>query len=240
MSEAGHAKNVANFETLVNIIIALGTVYKPTGAIITLTALQTKLTGAKAVIADVGAKDAEETNAGKLRAQAFEGHEKLATRVYNAYAAGDSDELVSSNLAGYLRKLRGKRAGEKPEPVPNLEGGEPVDKSRSVSQQSYDSIVANWRLTIQLLETQSGYQPNEDDLKLAALQAFVDNLETVNNAAKIASIALDNARDARDAVLYDEATGMLTLVRKVKQYVKSLPNAGAAYEQLVDLEFKKN
>jgi len=240
MSEAGHAKNVANFETLINIIIALDTIYKPSNTAILLTALQAMLADAKAAITNVGAKDSEETNTGKLRETAFDGHAKLATRVGNAYAAGDSDELVSENIAAILRKLRGKRKGEKPEPVANAEGGEPVDKSHSVSQQSYDSIVANWRLLIQLLETQSGYLPNEDDLKLSSLIAFVDNLEAKNNAAKVATINVQNARAARDEILYNAETGMLALVRKVKKYVSTLKNAGAAYEQLVALKFKKN
>ena len=50
MSEAGHAKNVANFETLINIIIALGLRYQPSNPSILLTALQILLGNAKAKI----------------------------------------------------------------------------------------------------------------------------------------------------------------------------------------------
>jgi hypothetical protein len=239
MSEAGHAKNVANFETLTNIVNALDGTYQPTSPMILPAGLQTVLADSKAAVTAVGAKDSASTNAGKLRAQAFDGHEKLATRVGNAYAAGDTDELVSSNLTGLIRKLRGRRAGEKPAPVPNAEGGDPIDKSHSVSQQSYDNLIANWRLIIQLLETQAGYKPNEEDLTIAALKTFVDNLDAKNNAAKIAVIDAKNARADRNRILYDDETGMLTAVRKVKKYVSTLKNAGAAYEQLVALKFRK-
>jgi hypothetical protein len=240
MSDAGHAKNTASFETLINIVTALGAIYDPTSTISKIPAMQTMLGEAEAAITEVGAKSAEETNAVKLRADDFEDHEKLATRIYNAYLAGDSDELVADNLAAIIRKLRGKRKGEKPEPVASVEGGTPVDKSHSVSQLSYDSLVANWRLLIQLLETQPAYKPNENDLKISALTAFVDNLDAVNNAAKLAAIAAQNARANRDRILYDAETGMLTVVRKVKQYVKSLPDAQTAYQQLIALEFKWN
>jgi hypothetical protein len=238
MSDTGHAKNIMNFEVLVNIVIALGDLYKPANPLTLISALQSMLAEAKQAITDVGAKDAAETNAGKLRETTFEGHAKLATRIGNAYASGDNDELVSSNLAGYVRKLRGERAGEKPAPVTN-EAGEKIDPSHSVSQQSYDSIVSNWRLLIQLLETQSGYRPNEEDLKIASIRAFADNLEATNNAAKLATIDVKNARAERDRILYDERTGMLYVVKKVKKYVSTLKNAGAALDQLVDLKFKE-
>jgi hypothetical protein len=237
MSEAGHAKNVANFETLTNIIIALGALYNPVNTAILLIALQSMLADAKAAIIEVGGKDSQETNAGKLRETAFEGHAKLATRVGNAYAAGNTEELVSENIAAIVRKLRGSRKGDKPESAPNIEGGEPVDKSHSVSQQSYDSIVANWRLLIQLLETQIGYKPNEEDLTLETLAAFVNDLEAKNNAAKIATINVQNARAQRDEILYNEETGMLAIVRKVKKYVSTI--SPTAYAQLVDLKFKR-
>lgn len=40
MSEVGNAKNVANFEQAINIIIALGAVYNPFQTLIVLSALQ--------------------------------------------------------------------------------------------------------------------------------------------------------------------------------------------------------
>lgn len=237
-SETGHAKNVANFETLVNIIIALGAIYQPSNPTILLTALQALLALAKSAMNAVGTKEAEETNAAKLRETAFEGHSKLATRVANAYNAGASDELVSSNIAGYLRELRGKRKGKKTDDDPATPEDESAN-SISVSQVSYDNLIATWRLLLQLLETQAGYNPNEPELKIDALIAYVDDLEAKNNAAKIASIAAKNARTNRDEILYNSETGMLEAVGKVKKYVKSLANQSAVYAQLTALKFKR-
>lgn len=239
MADTGHAKNIANFEQLINIVIALGAAYVPSAAILLLTALQALLTAAKSAQTEVGAKETAETSAGKEREDAFEGQSKMATRVVAAYAASDADQSVGKNLAGYVRKLRGKRAGDKPEDDPETLEIDESQSGHSVSQVSYDSLVATWRLIIQLLAAQAGYAPNEADLTVEALTAYVDNLEAKNNAAKLAEIAADNARASRDQILYAPQTGMLDIVQRVKKYVKSISAGANAYEQLMDLEFKK-
>lgn len=238
MSEIGHAKNVANFETLINIIIALGLRYQPSNPTILLTALQILLNDAKGKIAAVTAADAEETNTAKTRTAAFKGHLKLATRVINAYDASDSDELVSSNLAGFLRRLRGERAGEKPVDDPAT----PEDESataHSVSHLSYDNLVTTWKDLIELLKTQAGYKPNEEDLKIANLETYVADLEAKQTTAKNATIASQNARTARNQILYDEETGIIPIVNKIKKYVKSIPDSEAVMKQIIALKFRK-
>lgn len=239
MSEVGNAKNVANFETFINIIISLGLRYQPSNPALLLTALQTLLTDAKAKTDAVNAADAEETNAAKTRTAAFEGHLKFATRVGNAYAASDSDELVSSNIEGLLRRLRGERAGDAPVDDPST----PEDESataHSVSHLSYDNIIATWSELIELLRTQANYNPNENDLKIERLELYVADLEAKQNAAKNATIAVKNARAARDEVLYNKKTGILTIVVKVKKYVKSIADSEAVYQQLTALKFRRN
>ncbi|MCD9189300.1 MAG: hypothetical protein LUM44_22980 [Pyrinomonadaceae bacterium] len=238
MSEVGHAKNVANFETLINIIIALGLRYQPSNPAIFLTALQVLLNDAKAKITAVSAADAEETNAAKTRNAAFEGHLKLATRVINAYNASSSDELVSSNLAGFMRRLRGERKGEKPVDDPATPGNE-SSAAHSVSHLSYDNLAATWRELIELLKTQAGYKPNEEDLKIANLETYVADLEAKQTTAKNATIASQNARTDRNAVLYDEETGIIPIVKKIKKYVKSIPDSEAVMKQITALKFRE-
>jgi hypothetical protein len=239
MAETGHAKNVSNFEQLINIVVALGAAYMPSAAALLLTALQAMLVAAKAALTEVGAKETAETSAGKQREAAFEGQSKMATRVVAAYAASDADQLVGENLAGYVRKLRGKRAGDAPEDDPLTPDIDESESAHSVSQVSYDNLVATWRLIIQLLATQPAYKPNEADLKLEALTEYVDNLEAKNNAAKQAARAADTARADRDELLYAPKTGMLDIVVRVKKYVKSLPSGANAYQQLTALKFKR-
>ena len=51
-SEVGHAKNVANFETLIIDCQAFGTSYNPSNTAITITALQTLYTNANTALND--------------------------------------------------------------------------------------------------------------------------------------------------------------------------------------------
>jgi hypothetical protein len=204
-----------------------------------LTALQALLVAAKAAQTAVGAKETAETAKGKERETAFEGQSKMATRVVAAYAASDADQSVGKNLAGYVRKLRGERSGDAPVDDPLTPDVDESKSAHSVSQVSFDSLVATWRLILQLLTTQEGYKPNETDLTLDALIDYVDNLEAKNNAAKLADIAADNARAARDEILYAENTGLLDIALRVRKYLKSVPSAANAYEQAMALTFKK-
>jgi len=49
------------------------------------------------------------------------------------------------------------------------------------------------------------------------------------------------ASDARDAVLYDLATGVLKLVKLIKTYLARVPGKdSAAYQQVNALKFKKS
>jgi hypothetical protein len=77
-------------------------------------------------------------------------------------------------------------------------------------------------MSIEVLET-----------KLAALQAK-------NNAAKASEIALGNAIDARDRVLYHPETGIIKLVKLIKTHLARKPGKqSAAYQQINALEFRK-
>jgi len=47
MAETGHAKNIANFSTLISFVQGYGAAYDPSNAAIELTALQAKLAASK-------------------------------------------------------------------------------------------------------------------------------------------------------------------------------------------------
>ena len=50
MAETGHAKNVANFETMISFCIGYGTDYKPSNAALEVAQLQAALAAAQAAI----------------------------------------------------------------------------------------------------------------------------------------------------------------------------------------------
>lgn len=241
MSETGHAKNVANFQQVINVITLLGAAYDPVQALILLSALQSVLTAAQAAMPVVDAKTSIETVKVNERVAEFDGIGKLGTRIYGAAGVLVNDELFSKDVQTLVRKLRGGRAGDKPVDDPLTPDIDESLSVHSVSQQSYDNLVANFAELITLLQTkESVYKPNETDVKIETLIAKHAAMEAANTAAKIASIEADNARAARDVILYGEETGMLERVLLVKKYIAyAFGKDSPAYQQINALVFKK-
>ena len=84
------------------------------------------------------------------------------------------------------------------------------------------------------------FKPNDAEYTLAAIEAKYDRLNAKNNAAKAAVAELGNAMDARDRVLYDDETGIIKLVKLIKNQLAVKPGReSAAYQQIAALEFRK-
>lgn len=244
MSEVGHAKNVANFATAINIIIALGAVYNPSQTLILLTALQAKLTEAENAMAEVDTKKSTEIDADNIRFAEFDGIDTLATRIAGAIKVNINDALFTKNATTIIRKLQGRRIGDAPVDDPSTPDIDESKSAHSVSQQSYDNNIANLAALIALLQTKAdGYKPNEEEVKLPTLEAKLATMETKNNTAKIAQIEAKNAREVRDTILYHPETGILNLITLIKAYFlynKDIGKNSAAYQQLKALKFKKS
>lgn len=243
MSEVGHAKNVANFETAINIIVALGAVYNPFQTLILLAALQAKLAEAETAMAEVDTKKSTEIDADNIRFAEFDGIDTLATRIGGAIKVNINDALFTKNATTIIRKLQGRRIGDKPVDDPLTPDVDESKSAHSVSQQSYDNYIANLAALIALLKTKAdGYKPNEAEVKIETLEAKLSSMETKNNTAKIATIEAKNAREVRDTILYHPETGVLNLVKLIKAYFlynKEIGKSSAAYQQLKALKFKK-
>lgn len=241
MAESGHAKNVANFQQVINIVTALGSAYSPVQALILLAALQTVLTEAQAALSAVDTKVSAETIAVDARQASFEGVAKLGTRIYGAVGVLVNDDKFSEDVQSIVRKLRGARAGTKPVDDPSTPGVDESKAAHSVSQQSYDNVVATFAELIALVKTKSDeFKPNEDDVKIATLEAKLSAMDTANNAAKIAGIDASNARESRDAVLYDPVNGLVERAMLVKKYIAyAFGKDSAAYQQINALIFKR-
>ena len=87
---------------------------------------------------------------------------------------------------------------------------------------SFDNRIGNMYKLIQLLASQTGYTPNETDLKVTTLTP------------------LSNARIARNTLLYATWTGLVDLAGEVKSYVKSVfGGTSPQYKQVSGLKFTK-
>jgi hypothetical protein len=264
-SEVGHAKNAAHFATLITFCTSYGTTYNPSNNAIKVAALNTISTNAQAAINNVTTSLAANTTAINSRIAAFQGIKKLSTRMLSALVASGATAQQKANAKTINRKIQGSRAKLVPTPTPTggTTGGtatgtttstsssteksstppstQPVPTPISVSQQSYDNLIQHFQAFIALLQTIPSYNPNETDLKIAALNTYSANLTSTNNAAITAHTSLNNTRIARNKILYTPVTGLCDIAEEVKNYLKSVYGATAPeYKQVRALKFVKH
>ena len=241
-SETGHAKNVANFQDLISFCNAYGASYNPNKTSISLAALNTKHTDAINALAAVNTSIPPSTNAINQREIVFNPLSKLITRVVSAVAASDVSAQIIDDVKTIARKLQGKRATPK---IPTIidDPTTPVDESQksiSASQMSYDQRIENMDKLIQLLKAQPNYKPNETELSIDGLTTLYNNMVNANTTAINTFTPLSNARINRNEILYNQATGLVTVAADVKTYIKSVFGpTSPQYNQVSKLKFDK-
>jgi hypothetical protein len=238
MAETGHARNVANFGTLIAFCVGYGVDYKPTNPLIEIPALQTLLAQAQAALDDVQTKLAPWKNKVADRENIYEGIRPLTTQVLAAFDASGADPNKVDNMKTFQRQVHGARAKALPKDDP----GTPDDESKgnSVSHQSYVQVAEAFSQMIEIAEAEPLYHPNEAHLQVATLQTRLAAMETANTDVTAEAVPLSNSRIDRNAVLYDNQDNLCDRAGLVKKYVKSLYGASSPqYEQVSGLEFKR-
>lgn len=244
-TETGHARNVAHFSDLINYCIGYDTIYNPSNAAIKITALQTLLTSAKASITAINTNLPTFNNAVSSREAAFEPLSKLITRVINALKASGTTPQIVDSAKTFARKLQGRRASKKTtmlkahgEPIPGAEITLEQEPFISSSQMSYDNRLDNFDKLIRHLNSIPQYVPNETDLSIEGLSAIYADLKSKNSDVISALVIISNARIARNEILYNKKTGMVSIAKNVKNYIKSIFGATSPqYKQISSITF---
>ena len=240
MSETGHAKNAANFETVILALVALGAAYNPTQPLILLTALQNRLAATKAAMMAAASTATTKTLAVDARENAYRGIGKFSTALEKAVAVSVNDAAFTADLRTLTRQIKGERAGEKPVENPATPAVDESKNAHSVSHRSYNNIESNFGKVINLLEARPEYTTNEPEFQIAALKTRHALMQATNTAAKTAEIAADNDREIRDTLLYNDETGVLALIGLIKKYLDyAFGKDSAVYQQVNALKFKK-
>ncbi len=108
-SETGHAKNVANFETLISFCAGYGANYNPSKANLKVPALQTQLASCKANIASVTSTSVAFNNAVNARMIAFDGLKKLSTRLINSLEVSGATSQTIKDAKTVNAKVQGSK-----------------------------------------------------------------------------------------------------------------------------------
>ena len=235
-SEVGHAKNVANFQDLIEFVTAYGTTYNPSKNALKLPQLIALKASADATLADVISKNTNYNNKVNERITAFSGLKSLSTRLVNALQTTDATTETIGNAKTFNRKMQGKKASSSQTPTdPNT----PAPTTISTSQQSYDQLIQHFAGLTSVLEAETSYTPNETDLQVATLQTKIADLTAKNTAVATAYASISNSRIARNETLYSSTTGLVVTANEVKKYIKSVFGASSPqFAQVKGIQFK--
>ena len=235
-SEIGHAKNVANFQDLIEFVTAYGATYNPSKNSLKLPQLIALKASADATLADVITKNTNYNNKVNERITAFSGLKSLSTRLVNALQTTDATTETIGNAKTFNRKMQGKKASSSQTPTaPNT----PAPNTISTSQQSYDQLIQHLAGLTSILEAETSYTPNETDLQVATLQTKIADLTAKNTAVATAYASISNSRIARNETLYSSSTGLVETANEVKKYIKSVFGASSPqFAQVKGIQFK--
>ncbi len=238
--ETGHEINLANLETLISRCIGFGENYNPTKNTIKIDALSASLNNAKQVFLNLRTAKTAYDNACNAREAAFAPFRKLATRIINAFHAAGASQHAVNDLKTINRKIQGKRAPERTHNTAENPATESTEtKKISVSQQSYDSLIAHFEKIITFLAAEPLYNPNEADLKISHLNTMLNNYINLNSTVINTYTIYSSALIARNTLLYQPITGIVPLANDVKIYVKSVFGASSPeYKEVSAIKFR--
>jgi hypothetical protein len=242
--ETGHAKNLANFNSLISFCEGYGSAYNPAALALQLSSLQTQAVDAQSAYEEAKKKQLAFNKVVDERMIAFAPLRSLSQRMLAALAASGCSSETLEGAKTINRKIQGRRkkntAAGVSEPTDDPTEGNKPAKSISASQQSYDNLSASFSAFIELLVGQAEYQPNETELQTTSLSSYLDTLKVANKAVIDAYTLWSNTRINRNKVMYAKGTGMVDIAQLVKNYVKSVfGNGSPEYKQVSPLEIKK-
>lgn len=236
-SETGHAKNVANFQDLIEFVTGYGATYNPSKNSLKLPQLITLKASADANLVDVITKNTNYNNKVNERIIAFSGLKAYSTRLVNALQTTDATAETIGNAKTFNRKMQGKKASSM---QTQTDTNTPAPTTISTSQQSYDQLIQHLAGLKSVLEAETSYTPNETDLQVATIQTKIDSLTAINTAVATAYASISNSRIARNETLYSSSTGLVETANEVKKYIKSVFGASSPqFAQVKGIEFKK-
>ena len=236
-SEVGHAKNVANFQDLIEFVTGYGATYNPSKNSLKLPQLVALKATAETKLTDVISKNTAYNNKVNERMVAFSNLKSLSTRLVNALQTTDATTQTINDAKTFNRKMQGKKASASQTPTdPNA----PAPKTISTSQQSYDQLIQHLAGLKSVLEEESSYAPNETDLQVATIDAKIADLTAKNTAVSTAYTNISNSRISRNETLYTSDNSIFETASEVKKYIKSVFGASSPqYNQVSGIKFSK-
>jgi hypothetical protein len=237
-SESGDKKLIGNFRKLID-ECAADPAYNPANDDLKIPALEAQHTAGDAAVSGMAVARAPNKLAITDRESGFGGLRPLAVRSRNFLKASGAPKGVLDDAETFIRKLGGGRKTPKIVDDPDTPEDE-SKKSSSASQMSYDNQTGNFQSYIEIVKNVTSYNPNEADLKVTALIALAASLTAKNNAVSTTTADLNQARGARDQLLYLADDSIVNTALLVKAYVKAaLGTQSQLFKQIKGLKFTR-
>jgi len=241
VSESGHVKNVTNLTELTFFVGGYKEVYNPSKPAIRYDALQSLNVVCQDALVKVSDAKAKYSTAIADRKVTFAPLDKMSTRSLNSLKSTGTTEELDEKATSLVRKIHGRRATAKKDVMDAAVSGSETSEAKQISssQLSYDSKLVNFSNLIGLYAIISEYAPNEEDLKLDSLKAYMAELKAKNQAVLSALVMLSNARIARNDLFYKPISGLVDISLDTKNYIKSIFGASSPqFKQVSRLMFK--
>lgn len=239
-NESGHTKNVANLQKVVTSFTNLGSDYAPPQDLIKLPELQTLLTASQTAMGEVDTAEAAKTvTVDEVQAE-FDGLPKYAVNIKRQVQVELNDPAFTADIQSIVNKFapQGRSTGIPDDPLtPDIDESR---TPRSQSQRSRDNQIAYLADISALLKTKPEYKGAGTPYSVAAVDAKIAALTAKQNADNAADAALDSKLDARDAIMYDDETGIIPRIKLIKPYlILKFGKESTIYQEINALEFRK-
>ena len=239
--EIGHFVNHNNLYKMGSFVLGYGANYQPSNSDLLHDNIIAQFDKETDAFKLINVKAAPVLTNVNIRGIALAPLDKLLTRVFNSLASTKASPDIIADVRSRINKMKGIRATPKIEMTPE-DPNTPTDetiKQISAAQTGIDHIIDNFDALIQILILETLYAPVEPELKTDGLTDVLNDIIAKNKAVIDVFPDLDNARIARDKLMY-EAGGSKELADKVKKYVRSVFGGDSKqYHQVGGLEFTK-
>lgn len=238
--ETGHNKNAANLQTAITILNGLGGEYAPPQDLIELPALQALLTASQTALGEADTAQAAKTIAVDEVQAEFDGLPKYVVNIKRQAQLELNDPAFTDNLQTIVNKFS---PASRTTTVPDDPATPDIDESRtsrSQSERSRDNQIAYLADISALLKTRPDYKGLGTPYSVAAVDAKIAALTAKLNTANAKTAALARKFDARDAIMYDDQTGIIARFKLIKPYlILKFGKDSTIYQEINALEFRK-
>lgn len=239
ISQTGRAQNFAAYNEMITVCIGYGPAYKPARPAMQIPNMQNIAGQFSDIMNNVRITETAYNNAVHIRALVFKALEPYSRQVIAALSASGASASVVKQARGHLNKMTGKRVSPRPTKAQAAAATTPLPKTISDAQTGFDDQIEHFASLVAVVELETGYAPNEPELKMAALQAKLQELISANNAVKETKNICENYRLQRDQMLFKPETGMGAVFYDVKDYAKSVFGPSSKqYLQIRKLRFR--